>query len=83
MLPLLFAGMTAAAQNQDMARLGTYMDNGEFVVGTAETVLAADITVRCRRSSAVPMPAMPRSSSVCVRRLPIRPSIRSPMPPLR
>ena len=46
MLPLLFAGMTAAAQNQDMARLGTYMDNGEFVVGTAETVLAADITVR-------------------------------------
>ena len=28
------------------ARLGTYMDNGEFVVGTAETVLAADITVR-------------------------------------
>jgi hypothetical protein len=35
MLPLLFAGMTAAAQNQDMARLGTYMDNGEFVVGTA------------------------------------------------
>lgn len=40
MLPLLFAGMTAAAQNQDMARLGTYMDNGEFVVGTAETVLA-------------------------------------------
>lgn len=49
MLPLLFAGMTAAAQNQDMARLGTYMDNGEFVVGTAETVLAADITVRCEK----------------------------------
>ena len=49
MLPLLFAGMTAAAQNQDMARLGTYMSNGEFVVGTAETVLAADITVRCEK----------------------------------
>ena len=49
MLPLLFAGMTAAAQNQDMARLGTYMDNGEFVVGTAETVLAADIMVRCEK----------------------------------
>ena len=49
MLPLLFAGMTAAAQNQDMARLGTYMDNGEFVGGTAETVLAADITVRCEK----------------------------------
>ena len=49
MLPLLFAGMTAAGQNQDMARLGTYMDNGEFVVGTAETVLAADITVRCEK----------------------------------
>lgn len=49
MLPLLFAGMTAAAQNQDMVRLGTYMDNGEFVVGTAETVLAADITVRCEK----------------------------------
>ena len=37
------------AQNQDMVRLGTYMDNGEFVVGTAETVLAADITVRCEK----------------------------------
>ena len=49
MLPLLFAGMTTAAQNQDMVRLGTYMDNGEFVVGTAETVLAADITVRCEK----------------------------------
>lgn len=83
MLPLLFAGMTAAAQNQDMARLGTYMDNGEFVVGTAETVLAADITVRCEKIVCGPYAAMPRSSSVCVRRLPIRPSIRSPMPPLR
>ena len=31
------------------ARLGTYMSNGEFVVGTAETVLAADITVRCEK----------------------------------
>ena len=49
MLPLLFAGMTAAAQNQDMARLGTYMSTAEFVVGTAETVLAADITVRCEK----------------------------------
>ena len=78
MLPLLFAGMTAAAQNQDMARLGTYMSNGEFVVGTAETVLAADITVRCEKIVCGPYARYAQKF-----RLPIRPSIRSPMPPLR
>lgn len=50
MLPLLFAGATVTAQNYDMVRQGTYVENGEFVVGTAETVLAVDVMVRCEKT---------------------------------
>ena len=47
-LPLFFAG-AATAQNLEMTRLGTYVENGQTVVGTAETVLAVDITVSCEK----------------------------------
>lgn len=47
-LPLFLAG-TAAAQNLEMTRVGTYVENGQTVVSTAETVLAVDITVSCER----------------------------------
>ena len=47
-LPLFFAG-AATAQNLEMTRLGTYVENGQTVVETAETVLAVDITVSCEK----------------------------------
>lgn len=47
-LPLFFAG-AATAQNLEMTRLGTYVENGQTVVGAAETVLAVDITVSCEK----------------------------------
>lgn len=47
-IPLFFAG-AATAQNLEMTRLGTYVENGQTVVGTAETVLAVDITVSCEK----------------------------------
>ena len=47
-LPRFFAG-AATAQNLVMTRLGTYVENGQTVVGTAETVLAVDITVSCEK----------------------------------
>ena len=46
--PLFFAG-AATAQNLEMTRLGTYVENGQTVVETAETVLAVDITVSCEK----------------------------------
>lgn len=83
MLPLLFAGMTAAAQNQDMARLGTYMDNGEFVVGTAETVLAADITVRCEKIVCGPYARYAQKFLGLRAPLTDKTVYTAPMPPLR